>query len=116
MVADNLATHNLAREKSNRSHGKLMAAITTAPTELSVLIPVMFESFIGLIVAGFIRPEIKRDQAAFTAFVRLSLNQKLERLADNCRGFARPIEQNNPVFGRYWRSEEHTSELQSLMR
>lgn len=102
IVADNLATQNLAREKNNKSHAKLMTAITTAPTELSVLIPVMFESFIGLLVAGFIRPEIKRNQAAFTAFVRLPLNQKLERLADNCRGFARPIEQNNPVFGRYW--------------
>lgn len=102
IVADNLATQNMARAKNNKSHAKLMAAITTAPTELSVLIPVMFESFIGLIVAGFIRPEIKRDQPAFTAFVRLPLNQKLEQLADNCRGFARPIEQNNPAFGRYW--------------
>ena len=102
ILADNLTTQKLIAMRTRASHGKLMSAITAAPTELSVLTPIMFESFIGLIVAGLIRPEVKQDQQAFTEFVRSPLNQKLTQLADKCRGFARPIEQNNPVFGRYW--------------
>jgi hypothetical protein len=102
VLADKLTTQNLMSEKNRKSHSKMMSAITSAPTELSVLIPVMFESFVGLIVAGLIRPELKRDQEAFTAFVRSPLNQKLTEMADRCRGFERPIEQTNPVFGRYW--------------
>lgn len=102
ILAGNLTTQNLIAQKNRKSHSKLMSAITTAPTELSILMPVMFESFIGLIVAGFIRPEVKRDQEAFGAFVRSPLNQKLTEMADKCRGFERPIEQINPAFGRYW--------------
>jgi hypothetical protein len=102
ILADHDATQNLISAKRQRSHSNLMSAITTAPTELSVLTPVMFESFIGLIVAGLIKPEVRQDQEAFTAFVRSPLNQKLIHLADNCKGFARPLTQNNPAFGRYW--------------
>lgn len=79
-----------------------MSAVTSASTELSVLIPVMFESFIGLIIAVFIRPEIKRDAVEFNSFVRSPLNLKLVRLAEKCKGFERSLTQNNPVFGRYW--------------
>lgn len=102
ILSDKLTAHNLRSERNRRSHSKLMSAITSAPTELSILMPVMFESFIGLIVASLIRSEVKRDQEAFSAFVRCPLNQKLTQLADKCIGFARPIEQTNPAFGRYW--------------
>lgn len=102
ILADELTTQRLASEKKRQSHGKLMSAITTAPTELSVLIPVMFESFVGLIIAGLTRPEVKRNAEVFTAFVRSPLNQKLTAMAEKCRGFERPIEPNNPAFGRYW--------------
>lgn len=102
ILDDNLYTQNLSTERKRKSHSRLMSAITSAPTELSVLIPVMFESFVGLIVAGLIRPEVKRDEELFVTFVRSPLNQKLTSLADKCRGFERPIEQNNPLFGRYW--------------
>jgi hypothetical protein len=102
ILGDKLTSQNLGSERMRKSHGDLMSAITSAPTELSVLMPVMFESFIGLIVAGFIRTEVKRDHETFSAFVRSPLNQKLIELAGKCVGFARPIEQNNPAFGRYW--------------
>jgi hypothetical protein len=102
ILADRDTTQKLMSAKQQKSHSKLMSAITTAPTELSVLTPVMFESFIGLIVAGLIKPEFKQDQVAFTAFVRSPLNDKLIQLANHCKGFARPLAQNNPAFGRYW--------------
>jgi hypothetical protein len=102
ILADKLTTQALMAEKRRKSHSKLMSAVTTAPTELSVLMPVLFESFIGLIVAVLIKPEVRRDTDAFAAFVRSALNQKLVDLAERCNGFARPIVQNNPAFGRYW--------------
>jgi hypothetical protein len=64
--------------------------------------PVMFESFLGLLVAGLIKPDVKRDQEGFTEFVRSPLNQKLSQLAEKCRGFEQPLDQNNPAFGRFW--------------
>lgn len=102
ILADKVTSQNLGSEKKRKSHSGLMSAITSAPTELSVLMPVMFESFIGLIIAGFIRPDVKRDKAAFSAFVRSPLNQKVTELAEKCIGFERPMEQKNPAFGRYW--------------
>jgi hypothetical protein len=82
--------------------GRIMGNLMTAPTELAVLTPVMFESFLGLLVAVLIRPEIKADPAAFDAFVRSPLNVKLIALADRCRGFRRPLDQTDACFGRYW--------------
>lgn len=102
LLSDKGATEAVVHRKGAKSHPKLMAGITTAPTELSVLMPVMFESFIGLIVAVLIKPEVRADAAQFDAFVRSPLNQKLVDLAERCAGFERPLEQNNPVFGRYW--------------
>lgn len=102
ILSDKLTTQSLVGNSNTKAHSKLMGAITTAPTELSVLMPVLFESFIGLIVAVLIKQEVRRDAAAFDAFVRGPLNQKLVAMADMCVGFARPLQQNNPSFGRYW--------------
>lgn len=102
IISDLQISQNLSSDNHRKSHGKLMSAVTSASTELSVLIPVMFESFIGLIIAVFIRPEIKRDAVEFNSFVRSPLNLKLVRLAEKCKGFERSLTQNNPVFGRYW--------------
>lgn len=101
-LAEKLTTQALTAEKRSKSHAMLMSAITTAPTELSVLMPVLFESFIGLIVAVMVKPDIRRDAEAFGTFVRSPLNQKLTGLAERCWGFARPLVQVDPVFGRYW--------------
>ena len=102
VAANRQATHALLKEKGKKSHAKLMEGVTTAPTELSVLMPVMFESFIGLVVVAFIKPEVKADQAAFDEFVRGSLNGKLVAMFEKCNGFERPLAQDNPAFGRYW--------------
>lgn len=101
-IAERQTTQVLMAERRRKSHSRLMSAITTAPTELSVLIPVLFESFIGLIVAVLIKPEVRRDAEAFNAFVRSPLHEKLVAMAGQCNGFAKPLAQENPVFGRYW--------------
>jgi hypothetical protein len=102
ILADKLTTQALIAEKRRKAHARWMKAVTTAPTELSVLMPVLFESFIGLIVALLIKPEVKNDAEALNAFVRGPLDQKLLAIADRCAGFDRPLVREDPVFGRYW--------------
>jgi len=102
ILADKLTTQALIAEKRRKVHARWMKAVTTAPTELSVLMPVLFESFIGLIVALLIKPEVKNDAEALNAFVRGPLDQKLLAIADRCAGFDRPLVREDPVFGRYW--------------
>lgn len=92
----------LGNKRNQNQHSKFMGAITETPTELSVLTPVMFESFIGFLVAALVKPDFKKDTTAYEAFVRSPLNVKLTRLSEVCRYFMRPIEQKNPAFGRYW--------------
>jgi hypothetical protein len=101
-MLDGANDRDLIAQGSAKRASRLMGDLMTVPTELSVLTPVMFESFLGLIVALLIKPEIRTDQAAFQSFVRSPLNIKLTSLADRCRGFVRSLDQADPVFGRYW--------------
>lgn len=86
-----------------KRQGKLMTKVTTASTELTILMPVMFESFIGLLLVGLIKPEVKRNRRMFETFVRSPLDVKLMDLATRCKGFERPIAEDNEVFRRFWR-------------
>lgn len=98
MRANDPAFHGNARRQ-----GRLMTKVTTASTELTILMPVMFESFIGLLVAGLIKPEVKRNRRMFESFVRSPLDVKLMDLANRCNGFERAIAEDNEVFRRFWR-------------
>ena len=79
-----------------------MNALTGIPTELSVLTPVMFESFLGLVISGMMRPEIEKDAQRRTEYVRNKLDEKLTGLSEVCIGFNKPLSRDNPAFGRYW--------------
>lgn len=89
-------------QKAKRQ-GRLMTKVTTASTELTILMPVMFESFIGLLVAGLTKPEVKRNRRMFEAFVRSPLDVKLMDLSNRCKGFKRPLSETNEIFRRFWR-------------
>lgn len=102
LLEKKLTVELIGKKRNQQQHSKYMTAITEAPTELSVLAPVMFESFIGFLVAALVKTEFKNDTVAYEKFVRSPLNVKLTRLSEVCSWFMRPIEQNNPVFGRYW--------------
>jgi hypothetical protein len=102
LILENMfGAKELRSPRKVKALSKLMTQITTAPTELSVLMPVMFEAFIGLLVAGLTKPEIKENQRMFDAFVRSPLDVKIMDLANRCRGFQRSIEQNNRIFSRF---------------
>lgn len=85
-----------------KRQGKLMTKVTTASTELTILMPVMFESFLGLLIACLIKPELKRNRRMFETFIRSALDVKLMDLANRCNGFKRPILDDNDVFRRFW--------------
>lgn len=92
----------LESKKSRDNHSRLMNALTGIPTELSVLTPVMFESFLGLVVSGMMKPEIEKDAKRRSEYVRGNLDEKLTKLAEVCNGFKKALTKDNPAFGRYW--------------
>lgn len=101
ILVDDLSIEFKSLRKAKVVHS-FLAKITAAPTELSLLMPVMFESFIGLLIAGLIKPEIKQNPRIFDAFIRAPLDIKIMDLSVRCNGFSKAIEQNNPAFSRYW--------------
>ena len=95
-----------AYRPSNPKHAnersKLLEAVSNAALQLPVLIPVLFESFIGLLIALLVKPQVKANARLFEAFKRSSLDIKLFELVDKCQGFARPISHDNEVMKRFW--------------
>lgn len=102
MLSGGLKDRDFIAARNARSAGRLMGDVMTTPAELSVLTPVMFESFLGLVIAVLVKPEVRADRTSFEAFVRSPLNVKLVALADRCVGFRRPLDQRHAAFGRFW--------------
>lgn len=102
MLSGGLTDRDFIADGNAKRAGRLMRDVMTAPTELSVLTPVMFESFLGLIIAVLVKPAVRADRVSFDAFIRSPLNIKLVGLADRCVGFRSPLDQRDPAFGRYW--------------
>lgn len=95
---------DLATLKSRATErGKLVTRLTNAAIELTIITPVLFESFIGLLVATHLRPEVRQNRRLYDAFKRSPLDVKIFELASKCQGFNRPIEDTNAVMRAYWR-------------
>lgn len=101
MAMTGVRANDPAFQKYAKRQGRSLSKITTASTELTILMPVMFESFLGLIVAGLTKPELKRNARMFNAFVRAPLDVKIMDLANRCKGFHRAIAEDNAVFRRF---------------
>lgn len=91
-----------AYEERSRSMGKLYDVVASSCIELGILTPVMFEAFIGLIIALTIKSDIKENDRLYKAFIRSQLDVKLYELHLKCNGFARAIRTDNPYMQRYW--------------
>jgi hypothetical protein len=81
---------------------EITSKVINSATQLSILTPVLFESFLGLLVAVFLKPEIRRNVRVSEAFKRSALDIKLYELEAKCSGFAKPISESNEVMRRYW--------------
>lgn len=73
---------NSIDEDYQKIHSKLARQITTIPTELSILTPVMFESFLGIVVSGLMKPEISKNKQKREEFIKGPLNKKIQNLSE----------------------------------
>lgn len=105
---DKIAAPQGAREydgdykKILNKHGKHVNVIRSSCVKLNILMPVMFESFLGLLIAILIKPEFRKNRRMYESFIRNPLDVKIFDLATRCRGFAKAIEPNNAAMTRYW--------------
>lgn len=90
-------------EHWGKLRGRLTNTIVATCVQLSVLTPVMFESFVGLITAVLLRPEVRSNRRLRETFQRSALDVKIYDLSTRCVGFARPIIESNEVMQRYWK-------------
>lgn len=91
-----------AVKKWGKDRGELTNSLVATSVQLSLLTPIMFESFIGLISAVLMQPAVRRNKRVAEAFRRSQLDLKIYDLASRCFGFAKPIEESNDVMRRYW--------------
>lgn len=82
--------------------GRIVRKVSSACIKLNILMPVMFESFLGLFIAILVRPEVRANSAIYKSFIRSNLNVKILDLATRCRGFEKPISPDNEAMGRFW--------------
>lgn len=82
--------------------GRSVQKISSACIKLNILMPVMFESFLGLLIAILVRPEVRANGPIYKSFIRSNLDVKILDLATRCEGFAKPISPNNESMGRFW--------------
>lgn len=85
-----------------KARSRLINKVTEACIELPILTPILFETFIGLIVAFMTKPEVRENERLFESFKRSPLDVKIYDLANRCTGFLRGIDPKNEVMARYW--------------
>lgn len=85
--------------------------IKSACIKLNILMPVMFESFLGLLIAFLIKPEVRKNKRMYESFVRSPLDVKIYDLSTRCRYFAKSIEPENVEMARYWKIVNRRNDL-----
>lgn len=90
-------------ENWGKQRSELTTRLTSSSVQLSVLTPVMFESFIGLITAVMLKQEVKSSKRLFENYKRSSLDIKIFELANKCSGFRKPIKESNTILKAYWK-------------
>ncbi|MQR99951.1 hypothetical protein [Gluconobacter aidae] len=79
-----------------------MDSLNEACIELPILTPILFENFIGMVVAVLVKPEVKSNDRLYQSFKRSNLDVKIFDLAMRCNGFDRAIDCNNKIMKKYW--------------
>lgn len=102
-------------KKDNKVWGEKRSRLTNSliatSIQLSVLTPIMFEAFIGLITAVLLKPEVQQNKRLAESFKRAPLDVKIYDLAMRCVGFARPITETNEAMRRYWKVVNERNDL-----
>ena len=103
-------TPSCRNQKKSAQGAKLAKQLTTRAAglyqqclELSLLTPVLAESFINMIVLILCKQDIRRNKRRFDEFIRFEIDVKLFDLFYKCEGFARSIDQNSEEFKNFKR-------------
>jgi hypothetical protein len=69
--------------------------------ELSLLTPVLAETFINMLILILCKQEVRRNERQFSAFIRANIDVKLFDLHLKCEGFARGIDAHSPAYKKF---------------
>jgi hypothetical protein len=90
-------------EKSLRQMTERSTKVHKSSLQLSLLTPVLAESFINMTILILCKQEIRKNKRQFESFIRSHIDAKLFDLAYKCEGFIRPINQNDEAFKKFKR-------------
>lgn len=76
------------------------AELYAACAQLSLLTPVMAEAYLNMLILILCRPELREDEAAYRAFIRETIPDRIGRLHEVCLGM-RPVNRRSPLYGRF---------------
>src|SRR5262249_2386627 len=71
--------------------------------ELSLLTPIMAESFINMLILILCKREIRNNPRQFEAFIRAQIDTKIFDLPYKCEKFIKRIDQDSTVFKNFKR-------------
>lgn len=71
--------------------------------KLRLITPIMAEAYINMLIVVYCRPEVRNDQAAYDAFIRAKLPDRLAALSENCLGFTSAVDQTTAAYGNFKR-------------
>ncbi|WP_119389654.1 hypothetical protein [Taklimakanibacter lacteus] len=78
--------------------GKRAADLYGNCLKLRLLTPIMAEAFVNMVILMFCKDEVRNDRAAYEAFIRSAIPERIAALSENCHGFRNAIDQTTPVY------------------
>jgi len=100
------AEFNSKRQKQLRVADKLSRRahkLYGSCVQLSLLTPILAESFLNMLILILCKPEIRNNRAELDKFIRAHIHTRIFSLSDKCLGFSRPVNEETPGFGRFKR-------------
>lgn len=88
-------------ERNLRDAHKRISTLYRACLQLSLLTPVLAESFINMLILILCKQDVRRNKRHFEAFIRSNIDVKIFDLSLKCEGFARGIDTNSDTYKKF---------------
>jgi hypothetical protein len=88
-------------EKQLNQFGHRLSKVYRPCLELSLLTPVLAETFINMLILILCKQEVRRNKRQFDAFIRSHIDVKLFDLHLKCEGFARGIDADSLAYKKF---------------
>jgi hypothetical protein len=79
------------------------ASLYTGCLELSLLTPVLAETFINMLILILCKPDVRQNARQLESFIRSQIDAKIFDLPYKCEGFTDLIDQNSPQYKNFKR-------------